>query len=189
MTDASCRKGEAEMDTIGFMAMPEDFRYADVFARGRPVHGRFDEFSIRHPGMDRGKRAKIFAPFDALRGFGEAVSSKDVAYEEKVLPGEEEREELDRRLRVLRALTGGPAGKDGVKVSVTYYEPCADENSESYGLRGRYVTVAGPCRAVDAVERTLRVGGFAIPLDDVRKIEGGVFGADCPETTDGLPAD
>lgn len=63
------------MAAIGVMEMPPDFKYLDVYQKGKPTHDRYDRFSIRHPRMDPGKRAKIFAPFDALRGFSEAISA------------------------------------------------------------------------------------------------------------------
>ncbi len=65
------------MSTIGVIAMPANFRYREVFLKGRPRHDRYDPFRIRHPSMDRGHRAKIFSPFDALKGFNEAVAAKD----------------------------------------------------------------------------------------------------------------
>ena len=49
--------------------IPEDFPYKEAARRGRPQHGELDEFRRKHPAMDVGKRAKIFAPFAALRGF------------------------------------------------------------------------------------------------------------------------
>ena len=61
------------MNTIGYMTMPSDFKYREAFLAGRPEHTRTDRFRIRHPAMDHGRRAKIFAPFDALRGFGDAI--------------------------------------------------------------------------------------------------------------------
>lgn len=60
---------------IGYMPMPEGFRYAELWKAGRPRHRRFDEFWCRHPPMDLGKRAKIFPPFAALRGLDEEVRS------------------------------------------------------------------------------------------------------------------
>ena len=68
------------MSSIGAMAMPADFRYKDVFLKGKPQHGRYDTFRIKHPQMNAGHRAKIFAPFDALDGYSDAVRSKDVEY-------------------------------------------------------------------------------------------------------------
>ena len=62
------------MNEIGFVPMPPDFRYAEAFRKGRPCHEAQDSFWRKHPSMDPGKRAKIFAPFDALRGFSASSS-------------------------------------------------------------------------------------------------------------------
>ena len=64
------------MRMIGAMAMPADFQYRDVALRGRPRHERTDAFRARHPQMDVGRRAKIFAPFDALKGFSAALAEE-----------------------------------------------------------------------------------------------------------------
>ena len=64
------------MAGLGYCPMPEDFAYRDVLAKGRPRHQKTDPFGIRHPSMDPGKRAKIFAPFDALRGFSAAIMAE-----------------------------------------------------------------------------------------------------------------
>lgn len=37
-----------------------------VYRQGRPRHGPYDEFSLKHPKMPLAQRAKIFSPFDAL---------------------------------------------------------------------------------------------------------------------------
>ena len=71
------------MNTIGRMDMPEDFRYKDVFLKGRPQHSRYDAFRLRHPCMDIGHRAKIFSPFDALKGFSDAISGIDAKQREQ----------------------------------------------------------------------------------------------------------
>ena len=168
------------MDAIGVMAMPPDFPYRDVFLKGKPRHDRLDAFRIRHPSMSAGQRAKIFSPFDALRGFGEAVGAKDVRYVDRIVPGEEDRAETDRRLRILRGLTWNAwmAKANRVRVSVTFYEPCADVNSDAYGFRGRYRTVTGICRKVDPeVFRTIQVDGETIALEDVLSVESedGIF--------------
>ena len=83
---------------IGYMQMPADFIYKDVFLKGKPVHQRFDRFRLRHPTMDCGRRAKIFAPFDALAGFNEAVAAKEVLYEFRRELDDGEKEELNRKL-------------------------------------------------------------------------------------------
>lgn len=47
--------------------------YQDIIYKSRPVHDG-DEFEARHPRMDRQARAKIFAPFAALKGYEEAIN-------------------------------------------------------------------------------------------------------------------
>ena len=46
--------------------------YKDIMDKERPVHDG-DEFEARHPHMPREARAKIFAPFAALKGYEEAI--------------------------------------------------------------------------------------------------------------------
>ena len=54
--------------------IPSSFRYRNVLEKGKPVHDKYDSFSIKHPAMDLSRRAKIFNPFDALKGFGDELS-------------------------------------------------------------------------------------------------------------------
>ena len=61
---------------IGVMAMPADFRHTELLRRGRPQHRKYDDFYMKHPTMDTGHRAKIFAPFDALTGFSDALAAQ-----------------------------------------------------------------------------------------------------------------
>ena len=65
------------MTVIGEIPMPADFRYREIFLQGRPRHTGTDPFRTRHPQMDKGRRAKIFAPFDALKGFNEAIVGEE----------------------------------------------------------------------------------------------------------------
>ncbi|MBE5869949.1 MAG: hypothetical protein E7294_01620 [Lachnospiraceae bacterium] len=51
-------------------------RYRKVLQKGRPTHEKGDSFFVDHPPMPLSKRAKIFLPFDALKGFDEALRSK-----------------------------------------------------------------------------------------------------------------
>ena len=57
------------------------FPYVRVLVRGRPEHR---EAFPKHPPMDCGHRAKIFAPFDALDGFSAMIRQKDSLCEETV---------------------------------------------------------------------------------------------------------
>ncbi|MBQ6362443.1 MAG: hypothetical protein IKF45_01545 [Lachnospiraceae bacterium] len=71
------------MYAIGAMQVPADFRYLDVFLKGKPQHDRDDPFRIRHPKMPCDKRAKIFSPFDALKGFSEALAAQEALKEDE----------------------------------------------------------------------------------------------------------
>lgn len=51
-------------------------RYRKVLEKGRPIHTKGDDFYIKHPPMDLSRRAKIFSPFDALKGYDEAIAAK-----------------------------------------------------------------------------------------------------------------
>ena len=168
------------MRKIGEITEPPGFRYRNVFARGKPAHTKTDAFRVRHPSMDVGKRAKIFAPFDALKGFNEAVAAKDELYESRRELNEEDQKELNRRVNILRQLTEGGrlARENAVKISVTCYVPCGDPESEAYGVRGQYQTITGICRKVDPdISRSLLVDNTRIPFRDIFRIEnsGGIF--------------
>ena len=54
--------------------MSDNFRYQHVIDKGKPVHSAGDGFYAKHPPMDLSKRAKIFSPFDALKGFGDELA-------------------------------------------------------------------------------------------------------------------
>lgn len=168
------------MSVIGNIPMPAGFRYKETFIRGKPKHSKTDAFRIRHPSMDVGKRAKIFAPFDALKGFNEAVAAKDELYEDRKVLSEEDQEELNRRMNILRRLTANSrmAREKQIKVTVTCYVPCGDPNSEAYGSRGQVHTITGICRKVDPdISRSIRVDDTRIWFSDIYQIESpsGIF--------------
>ena len=162
-----------EDPVLGYMPMPENFRYKEVMLRGRPCHDPGSSFRIKHPKMPCSRRAKIFAPFDALRGFNEAVASKEVIYTGRPELSEDEKEQLNDKLAVLHKLTINreEAKKNAPIVTVTYYQPCLDETNESYGTDGTFETVTGICNRVDVVITcTIRVGNQSIPLEDLISI-------------------
>lgn len=161
------------MNAVGYMSMPEQFRYRDVFLRGKPQHAPLDRFSIKHPPMDVGKRAKIFAPFDALKGFNEAVAAKEIPYTYQIALTEEDKEELNRKLAILHNLTYNSrmARQNNAVITVTYYVPCGDVFHEAYGVQGLYKSVTGVCRRVDCeINMKIVIDGITISLDTISKI-------------------
>ena len=65
---------------LGDMPMPKNFKYLNVYLQGKPQHEPFDSFRLKHPSMPLQKRAKIFAPFDALRGFDFAIREEEARH-------------------------------------------------------------------------------------------------------------
>ena len=158
---------------IGQMPMPPGFRYAKTAVRGRPRHEKFDEFYMKHPTMNVGKRAKIFSPFDALKGFNETVAAKEIKYVERRELCGSDCEELDKKIAVLRELiTDSRAAKEHrISVSVTYFILCDDPNSEAFMRLGRYVTIEGIVMNVDTVFRNITVGKKKIDMKDIVTID------------------
>lgn len=143
-------------------------KYKNAFYRDRPAHAQCDEFSIRHPKMALDKRAKLFSPFSALRGFDEAIDSKLERYVSRRELSEEDQEALNRALTELAARL---REHRPVVVSVRYYVPCADENHEAYGKYGQYRTLTGTLKKLDPVlQKALRVEETVIELADLSEI-------------------
>jgi hypothetical protein len=146
------------MRTIGFMTMPVDFKYKKAHHLGRPRHEKYSDFWRRHTPMDHVRRAKLFSPFDALRGFDEAVESKNIRYVERSIPAD-----LNEKLRRLQELSR--------PVTIRFFVPCTDENNEAFekGL-GLYKTVNGTVRDINPVTETLRINETLVNFEDIGEI-------------------
>ena len=165
---------------VGFMPMPDHFPYRALFLHGRPRHQKYDSFFIKHPPMNIVHRAKIFAPFDALAGFGNCISSKQVEYSDRRYLSEGEREELNRKLAALRRLTctGKAARKNRPQVTVEYFSPCTDRNNFAYGTGGIYEHVSGTCLKVDEICGTVTIDETSVAIEDISDISGSLFNVD-----------
>ena len=157
---------------VGYMPMPADFPHRELFYAGRPQHRKFDDFWCKHPTMDCGRRAKIFSPFDALKGFSDAVSSKEIQYEFRRELSVQRKEHIEEKLKKLCALTanGRVARENKPVAAVEYYVPCTDRNHAAYGLKGRYETYSAIVSKVDYFSRVLFIGDRAIALDNIYSI-------------------
>ena len=148
------------------------FRYASVLKRGRPVHDPLDPFSVRHPAMPLSRRAKIFTPFAALKGYDETIAAKTVQYCSRRELDEEERRILDQKIAFLRKLTYNNriATENNVVIKIEYFVPCPDPNHEAYRHLGTYETVTGICMGVDVRNRAIRIDDRIIAADDISDI-------------------
>ena len=163
----------AAATVVGYMPMPASFAHKEAFLHGRPKHRKYDDFWRRHPPMNTGHRAKIFAPFDALRGFDFCIMSKEVQYTERLELSETQKEQLDHQLARLQSLThnGRAARENHPAAEVTYFEACTDPENFAYGKGGQYKTITGIVSKVDTiVSRVITIDGQVISLDTVSEI-------------------
>ena len=147
------------------------FAYADILHRQRPAHDG-DGFSRLHPRMPRAKRAKIFAPYAALKGYDEAVAAKNVPYAPRHTLDEDEAQALNERLQLLRERcgSGALARENRCEAAVDYFVPCADRMHAGYGRLGQYARAAGVVWQVDMDGQTLLVGETRIAFADIWRI-------------------
>ena len=170
------------MNTQKKIIIPEGFRYREVLLRGKPIHEKFDSFSIRHPSMPLEKRAKIFSPFDALKGFDEAISSKDVIYEYRKTLSEEDMQILDQKVCLLQQFTmnGKSARVNRIPVEITYFYFLEDPGLQEE--KGSYLTDNGILMKVDDFSRMLILNDDKrIPIDDIISISSPVFDSLIPD--------
>ena len=150
-----------------------DNEYRRALSRGRPKHGRCDDFSLKHPKMLLSQRAKIFSPFAALKGFEEAIDEKIQVYAEKRELNDEEQEALEAALLRLHELTKNlrMAKENRVTATVTWFVPCADENHEAYGRGGTYERYTGTVWKVDPIlTKSLLIGDRTIEFSELAEI-------------------
>lgn len=81
-----------------------------------------------HSGMDRANRAKQFMPFDALKGFREALAEKERVTVPKKELSEDRKAELDIKLREIHQM---------------------DVVTAEYFRNGEYLQVTGEVSGID----------------------------------------
>ncbi|MCD7785703.1 MAG: hypothetical protein LUH18_09080 [Oscillospiraceae bacterium] len=129
-----------------------------------------EETLKRHPKMSPQDRAKIFAPFAALRGHSERLGEEDVKLmrSKRTELSEDEAAMLsDKLLQV----------KKGMTVTVVYFLPDMEDGDIGY-----YTTVTGTVTNIDAVYRVLKIDAGivsekgtvddAIKFDDLLDVSG-----------------
>ncbi|MBQ9157395.1 MAG: hypothetical protein IJ137_11520 [Eubacterium sp.] len=158
------------MPILGYMPMPADFPYLELMRQGRPRHDPLSDFGRKHPKMPCARRAKLFAPFDALAGFDERIANKEVLYEERRELSDTEREELDKKISLIcQAFKKSRSlHRPAPRITVTYFSPCSDIENDSYSTRGNYITCTGRMRRIDPdLTRTITVDDHMISFNDI----------------------
>ncbi len=101
--------------------------------------------------MPLSQRAKQFAPFDALKGFKEAIQDVNDKTElvDRIIMSEDQLYELDEKVHSL---------KKGDRITITYFH------------KGRYIRLSGVFNRIDEIERTLQMTGEEFLLNDIIEI-------------------
>ncbi len=110
------------------------------------------------PRMPRLNRAKLFAPYDALKPFESTVHAKDTVYVRRKEPAEFAQECLDQRLRRL---------KRGDVVAVTWFRATETDRDS-----GQYLTGTGTVTKIDRICRVIYLDKLAIPVRDILDLYG-----------------
>lgn len=101
--------------------------------------------------MDRADRAKQFMPFDALRGFREALAEKERIIVPKAELSEDAREMLDYKLHQVE--------KNSI-ITVVYYD------------NGEYLKMTGMVSRLDMTAGILKIVNTKILFKDIYDIQG-----------------
>ena len=107
--------------------------------------------TVRAP-MPASRRAKQFAPFDALKGLKEAIAEKERMPTPRRILAEDALAEINEQLSVLRK---------GTMATAVYYCEYAQE----------YHQITGTVVAVDTYWRLLQVGNTSIDFSEIAEIE------------------
>ena len=104
--------------------------------------------------MDRSSRARQFMPFDALKGFREAVAEKERIIVPKRDLSEEKKGELDWKLRRIQ--------KENI-ITVEYFHD------------REYVQITGAVTRIDDASRTLEIANTRIAFIDISDLYCDMF--------------
>ncbi len=120
---------------------------------------------IKHPRMSTADRAKIFAPFAALKGYEEAIAAKEKIVVPRIELSEEAREYLDMQVSRIESLLA--KGQHPI-ITVVYFQ---QEKGRKEG-EGEYLQFTGMAAKFDRSTRVLQIVEKRIRLDDIYRIEG-----------------
>ena len=137
-----------------------EYKYRDIIHAERPQN---PAVLRRHPRMSIGDRAKIFAPFAALRGHGDQLLNEEskLHRQTKIELTEGSAEILSKKLSKVAK---------GQRVGVIYFHPDSEE-------LGYYMTLEGQVTSFDPVFKTIKLDKKTLSFDDIIDI----YGEDIPD--------
>lgn len=119
---------------------------------------------IKHPRMRLEDRAKIFAPFAALKGYEEAIAAKQKIVVPRIELSEESKEYLDLQLGEIDQLLS--RGQHPV-ITVVYFKKDKSSNTED----GEYIRFTGMVAKFDQTSHILQIVEKRLRLEDIYSIE------------------
>ncbi len=137
-------------------------KYDDIIHKEYPL---ISMDIIRHPRMSIEDRAKIFAPFAALKGYEEAIAAKQKIVVPRIELSEEAKEYLDLQLEKIERLLmkGQPP-----MITVVFFQM----NKMSVVDGGEYIQFTGLTAKLDRTSRILQIVEKRLRLEDIYRIEG-----------------
>lgn len=137
-------------------------KYDDIIHMEYPLKS---SDKIRHPRMLIEDRAKIFAPFAALKGYEEAIAAKQKIVVPRIELSEESKEYLDIQLGKIERLL--PRGQHPI-ITVVFFQKDKVSNEDG----GEYIQFTGLVVKLDQTSRILQIVDKRLRLDDIYGIEG-----------------
>ncbi len=130
-------------------------KYEDIIQKSRPES---EDSLHRHPRMPVTERAKIFAPFSALKGYDTEIADRQARFQliPRPILSEERQAQLSEQLQHLQK---------GMSVKIS----CFQEDTFQSPL-GMCLSLEGQVNAVDPVQRTIRIDDRYIRFDDLLNI-------------------
>lgn len=127
--------------------------YQDIIHLSRPISA--------HPKMPIDNRAKIFAPFSALRGFEIEILTKerDRILLSRSTPTDQMEQDIDRTLNSLQV---------GDTVRITWFQPCKVLDGQELG---EYITETALYHGIALDSRMICLADHNVPIADIRVIE------------------
>ncbi len=121
--------------------------------------------SKTHPQMPMQDRAAQFAPFAALSGYDEAIRETGRLTEDKIEPGENCLNELNRKILWLcEHINECP------EITFTYFQADARKTG------GKYLRITGRIKKMDTFERTILLqNGAKLSLDSILDMDSEIF--------------
>lgn len=119
---------------------------------------------IKHPRMQVEDRAKIFAPFAALKGYEEAIAAKQKIVVPRIELSEESKDYLDSQLGKIEKLL---TNEQHPIITVVYFKKDKVSNEDG----GEYIQFTGMVAKFDQTSRILQIVEKRFRLEDIYRIE------------------